>query len=97
MNYRYRRQSKPTVRTIVAKYAGQCACCGADIRAGEMVDYYPVGTIASRTTPAIAHRGGLDGNSPRCSAELRRKNEAPDPGELAADQWAAEHCSSDNT
>jgi hypothetical protein len=47
-------------------------CCGAAIKAGDMVDYYPVGTIASRTTPAVAHIGGLDGNSARCSAEIRK-------------------------
>ncbi len=56
---RYRRYSKPSVRTITVKYAGPCACCGAEIPAGTMADYYPVGTIASRTTAAIAHIGGI--------------------------------------
>ena len=70
------RASKPQVRTILAKYAGSCACCGAAIKAGERVHFYPVGTIAGRTTSAIAHVGGLDGDSARCSAELRKNFEA---------------------
>ena len=66
------RAAKPTVRTIVAKFAGTCACCGAAIKAGEIVEYYPVGTIAGRTTPAVAHPGGLDGTSSRCTVEIRK-------------------------
>jgi hypothetical protein len=76
MRYRNQRYSRPTVRTITVKYAGPCTCCGATINAGELADYYPVGTIASRTTPAIAHMGGLDGNSSRCSGEIKRRNES---------------------
>lgn len=73
---RYYRKSKPSVRTITVKYAGPCACCGATIAAGETADYYPVGTIASRTTPAIAHVGGLDGNSARCAANIGKSKDA---------------------
>lgn len=81
--HRYR---KPEVRNIMVKFAGTCLCCGAVIKAGEVASFYPVGTIASRTTSAIAHVGGLDGNSPRCTA-VRRAEMYPDPGELAADRW----------
>jgi hypothetical protein len=86
MRYRNR---KPQVRTITVKYAGQCACCGADIPAGAIADYYPAGTIAGRTTGAIAHMGGLDGNSARCAAEIGRRRDPGyvDPGELAEDRW----------
>lgn len=89
---RYRNYSKPSPRTIAVKYAGPCACCGATINAGELADYYPVGTIASRTTPAIAHIGGLDGNSARCTANLRQAVElVRDPGEDMADRWNETH------
>lgn len=92
MRYRNRSYSKPTVRTITVKYAGPCACCGATINAGEMADYFPVGTIASRTTPAIAHMGGLDGNSARCANNIRTSAEiVRDPGEDAADRWNETH------
>jgi len=63
MTYRnFNRSSKP--RTIMVKYAGKCACCGAMIAAGAMADYYP-------DRRQIAHVGGLDGNSPQCTANLR--------------------------
>jgi len=68
---RYYRKAKPQRRSIIVKYAGPCACCGATIAAGEYADYFPVGTIANRTTAAIAHSGGLDGNSPKCTANIR--------------------------
>lgn len=83
MRYRYR---IPKPRTIIVKYAGKCACCGGDIKAGELADYYPARTIASRSIPGIAHIGGLDGNSSRCSAEIKQRAEyVRDPGEDAAD------------
>ena len=83
---RYRRNyGKPTVRTIAVKYAGPCACCGATIKAGEMADYFPVGTIASRTTPAIAHVGGLDGNSARCAGNIK-------PGFVDVDRMFEDQC-----
>ena len=89
---RYRTYRKPTVRTIAVKYAGPCACCGATINAGELADYYPAGTIASRTTPAIAHIGGLDGTSARCASEIRTGTEfVRDPGEDTADRWNETH------
>jgi hypothetical protein len=70
-------------RTITAKFNGQCRCCGAAIKAGETVDYYP-------SLKAIAHVGGLDGNSARCSANIAAKM-YPDPGELNADRWNETH------
>jgi hypothetical protein len=68
---RFRRYSKPTPRTITAKYAGACACCGAKIDADELVTYYPAGTIAGVTEGKIAHVGGLDGNSAKCAGVIR--------------------------
>jgi hypothetical protein len=59
----------------VVKYAGKCACCGAPIAAGELADYYPIGTIAGVNEGRVAHIGGLDGNSPRCAAEIRQKHD----------------------
>jgi hypothetical protein len=85
-----RRYRKPTVRTIVVKYEGQCACCGASIKAGETADFYPIGTIASMTTAAIAHVGGLDGNSARCTAEIRKRQ---DPGFVDIDRMYEDQCS----
>jgi hypothetical protein len=43
------------------------------IGVGEYATYYPPGTIAGRTVGAIAHTGGLDGNSARCTAVLREQ------------------------
>ena len=70
---RYSRYSKPTPRTIEAKYAGKCICCGADLSKGEMVTYYPAGTIAGITEGKISHVGGLEGTSAKCSKENRAK------------------------
>lgn len=79
---KYRNHSN-SPRTIVVKFAGKCACCGAPIAAGETADYYP-------DRRQIAHVGGLDGNSPRCASEIRNRAVDPgyvDPGELAEDRW----------
>lgn len=62
------RYRKPFVRTITVKYAGECRCCGATIKAGELADYYP-------NMRAIAHIGGLDGTSARCSENLRARHD----------------------
>jgi hypothetical protein len=76
MGYRrnFYRASKPTTRNIEVKYAGLCACCGTQIKAGELATYYPVGTIAGVHESKIAHIGGLDGNSRRCADELRSRH-----------------------
>lgn len=68
MGYRRFRPSRPTPRDIRVKYAGKCACCGVMIAPGEFATYYPAGSF--RAEPAIAHCGGLDGNSARCAAEI---------------------------
>jgi hypothetical protein len=67
MSYRNRNRSS-TPRTIIAKFAGKCHCCGVEIKAGAMCDYYP-------SLKAIAHVGGLDGNSARCTAEIRNQRD----------------------
>lgn len=90
MKYRNYRGSKPQPRTMVVKYAGTCACCGAPIAAGETATYYPAGTIASRTVGAIAHVGGLEGNSARCTAEIGKRN---DPGFVDVDRMYEDQCS----
>ena len=73
MYRRYQRQSKPTPRNIEAKYAGTCVCCGYPISAGEIVTYYPVGTIAGVHVGTICHIGGLDGTSKKCAANLKHE------------------------
>lgn len=70
-------------RTITVKFAGKCACCGARIEAGSVADYYP-------SRREIAHVGGLDGNSPRCTAEIRRRR---DPGFVDLDRMYEDQCS----
>ncbi len=77
---RYSKSNAP--RTIVVKYAGKCACCGAPIAAGEMADYYP-------DRRAIAHMGGLDGNSGRCTAEIRKQQ---DSGFVDIDRLYEDQC-----
>lgn len=69
---RFHRPARPQMRVIVVKRDGKCACCGALITAGETAEYYPPGTIASVTEGKIAHIGGLDGTSARCTAEIRK-------------------------
>lgn len=68
MRYRNNR-SNSEPRNMYAKYAGKCACCGADIKVGEYITYYP----ARRE---IAHVGGLDGNSARCSGNIAKQRDA---------------------
>jgi hypothetical protein len=79
MRYRNRFSDKP--RTITVRYAGKCACCGALIAAGEIADYYP----ARRE---IAHVGGLDGNSARCTTEIKKHNDFVDIDRMYEDQCA---------
>lgn len=67
------RAARPTPRTLVVKYSAPCACCGGAIGVGETATYYPPGTIAGRTTGAIAHVGGLEGTGQRCTVELRKR------------------------
>ena len=87
MRYRNR---KPTPRTIIVKYAGPCACCGATIQPGMMAEYYPVGALGShRTTAAIAHVGGLDGTSGTCSAEIAKRR---DPDFIDLDRAYEDQC-----
>lgn len=70
---RYYRQSRPTPRNIQVKYAGQCACCGAQITVGAIATYYPIGTIAGVHVAKIAHVGGLDGTSQVCFNNLKAR------------------------
>ena len=73
--YRNRyRNARPTMRVITVKYAGKCVCCGAEIKAGECAEYYPVGTIAGCEVPHIGHLGSLDGTGSRCTAEMRKRD-----------------------
>lgn len=71
---RFHRPAKPQMRVIVVKYAGTCACCGAPIKAGETAEYYPARPDRGETVGRIGHIGGLDGNSARCTAEIRKVN-----------------------
>lgn len=90
---RYCRAARPQVRSIVVKYAAPCACCGAMIKAGEMATYYPPGTIALRLAGAIAHIGGLDGNSARCTAVIREQMAVNDYAGDGLDARYEDQCS----
>lgn len=81
----WNRRARPQVRTIAAKFAGKCACCGAPIKVGETVQYYPVGTIMGVSEGRIAHVGGLDGNSVRCFTELRKQTVDAGANDYAGD------------
>ena len=70
-----RRAPSAAPRDLQVKYAGPCACCGVTIPAGALATYYPPGSIAGRASAAIAHLGGLDGNS----ATHARRTCAPEP------------------
>jgi hypothetical protein len=78
MAYRSHYRAKPKPRAITVKYQGQCVCCGALIKAGELATYYPVGTIYGVDVGKIGHLGGLDGNSAVCTANLRREHHLDD-------------------
>lgn len=96
----YRRYRKPEPRNMVAKYAGQCACCGVAIKAGEWITYYPAN---GERKAAVYHMQNREGDSGRCYIELVKQREAkeaaypytpdcyPDPGELAEDRWNETH------
>lgn len=86
MGYRrFHRAARPQPRVITVKYAGKCACCGASISAGSLATYYPPGTIAGRSDGAIAHVGGLEGDSGRCAVEIRKRNEERAVNDYAGD------------
>ena len=73
MGYRRFNRSKPTVRAITVKYAGKCMCCGGEIAAGQIADFYPVGTIAGVHEGKIAHLKAVEGNSVACYQVLKSK------------------------
>jgi hypothetical protein len=52
---------------IRLKYAGQCACCGAAIAAGETADY-------NAAKHEVTHEGGIKG---ACFSVLNEKANAP--------------------
>lgn len=62
------RSSSNAPRTITVKFTGKCQCCAATIYAGELATYYPA-------MKAIAHMGGLEGNSSRCASEVRKRQD----------------------
>ena len=78
----YRRFNRSTARqqprNMTVRYAGLCACCGAEIKAGEYATYYPAGTLGAGRAAAIAHIGGLEGNSNACTGKLRERLDVND-------------------
>lgn len=56
------------IRTLTAKYAGTCSCCGGHIPAGKFVEYDP-------RTKRIAHFLASKGDSPECYGVLRSKQD----------------------
>lgn len=89
---RYYRKIKPTVRTITVKYPGKCACCGGVINAGQVADYYPVGTIAGVHVAQIAHLKAMQGDSIACSQELKKRLDSPDSFDLRYEDDCKERC-----
>jgi hypothetical protein len=77
---RYRKDNSP--RTIIAKFAGKCGCCGGTINAGQMVDYIP--------GKGIWHLKAIEGNSSSCYAELRKRQQ--DPGFVDLDRMYEDQC-----
>ena len=74
MSYRkYRNTSKPQPRNMALKFAGKCACCGAEIKMGELATYWPRNSLGIGKAAAVSHIGGLDGNSSQCAAQLRQQ------------------------
>ncbi len=86
---RYQRYSNPTPRNIEVKYAGECISCGGTIKAGAVATYYPAGTLSGHTTGALAHIGGLDGNSQHCASIMREKLAAQHEDAMVADYVSA--------
>jgi hypothetical protein len=70
------------IRTLTAKFAGTCACCGGDIPAGKFIEYNP-------RTKQIAHFKAWEGNSPECYGVLKAKQ---DPGFVDLDRAYEDRC-----
>lgn len=70
-----RRLTRQKPRNIRALYQARCACCGGQILSGEVVTFYPPGTIAGVKSGRVAHVGGLEGTSEHCALILRMKVE----------------------
>ena len=95
--YRRYAHNKPQPRNITVKYAGVCLCCGAAIPAGSIATYYPAGTLSGNMS-GIAHIGGLEGNSSRCSGEIaNRRNDNMDSYVSEGLGENIDFCPSDNT
>ena len=91
---RYRNNaSSNTIRIIIAKFAGKCACCGGAIPAGAMVDYWP-------TRRSIAHHKGWNGDSVTCynvqCTEMERQglptSRKPNPDFIDIDRAYEDQC-----
>jgi len=57
------------IRTLTAKFAGKCWCCGGEIPAGKFVEYNP-------RTKQIGHFKASEGNSPECYGVLSAKQDS---------------------
>lgn len=71
------------IRTLTAKYAGKCSCCGGHIPAGKFVEYNP-------RTKKIAHFKASEGNSPECYGVLKKQHDA---GFVDLDRMYEDSCS----
>lgn len=80
---RYRNRSSNTPRTITAKYAGTCYGCGAEIKAGAMVDYVP--------GKGIGHLGAFSGDGDKMGQCYSARNS--DPGFVDLDRMYEDSCS----
>lgn len=82
MTYRSRSNSP---RTITAKFAGKCGCCGGDIPAGRMVTYRPGKGIYHLENPHT-------GDSAECYGVLRQQHEKRDAGFVDLDRMFEDQC-----
>lgn len=84
---RYRNyRSNNAVRTITAKFAGKCAGCGAEIKAGMLCDYDP-------SRKAIGHLGAFSGDGDKMGqCYSARKAQEKDPGFVDLDRMYEDQC-----
>ncbi len=74
---------RSSIRTITARFTGKCACCGGEVKAGSIADYYPA-------KQQIAHYQAFSGNSAQCYGVLRDKQR--DPGFVDLDAMYEDSC-----
>lgn len=73
-----------TIRTMVAKYAGKCTCCGGSIERGEMIEY---------ERGKGARHAWVRGDLPaKCFGVLKREPDLGQMVDMAYEDQCAEIC-----